>query len=94
MNTVTLQVPMDKNLRDAASSAAREQGLSSLQEAIRVYLTKLANRQVGIGIIKESVTQLSPKNESRYLHMQADFKSGRHVYHATDADDFLRQLDS
>lgn len=45
MNDV-LQVPMSKELREKATLAALSQGYSSLQGAVRVFLTQLAENKI------------------------------------------------
>ena len=94
MDTVTLQVPMSKKLRDSAAKVAAEQGFSSLQEILRVFTTRLASRQAWVSIEQFPAIKLSAKNEKRYLKMDEDFKNNRNVYHAKDIDDFLRQLNA
>jgi len=45
MNDV-LQVPMSKELRKKATLAALNQGYSSLQESVRIYLRQLADNKI------------------------------------------------
>ena len=92
MDTVTLQVPMNKSLRDTAAVVAADYGFSSLQEVIRVLLNKLAKRQLSVNIEQFPAVKLSAKNEKRYLKMVDDFKAGRNVYYAKDVDDMMKQL--
>ncbi len=94
MNSVTLQVPMDKSLRNSAAQVAQEYGFSSLQEVIRVLLSKLAKRQLSVSVEQFPTVKLSAKNEKRYIKMEQDFRADRNVYHAKDVDDFLRQLNA
>ena len=94
MDTVTLQVPMSKSLRNQASIVAGEYGFSSLQEVIRILLNKLAKRQLSVNIEQFPAVKLSAKNEKRYLKMEEDFKSGKNVFYAKNVDDFLRQLNA
>lgn len=94
MNTVTLQVPVNKSIRDAAALAAEEYGFSSLQEVVRVLLNKLAKRQLSVGIEQFPAVKLSARNEKRYIKMEQDFRAGRNIYHAKNVDDLLRQLDA
>lgn len=94
MDTVTLQVPMNKSLRDSAAAVAADYGFSSLQEVIRVLLNKLAKRQLSVNIEQFPAVKLSARNEKRYLKMEEDFKNGKNVLHAKDVDDFLRQLNA
>lgn len=61
MRTV-LQVPVSTNVRRDAEKQVLEQGFSSLQEAVRVFLKKLAQSTLGITFEQEDVVQLSPKN--------------------------------
>lgn len=50
MSKVIVQVPMDKKLRDDATKAAKEYGFSSLQEALRFFVKKIAEGKVDINI--------------------------------------------
>lgn len=93
MDTVTLQVPMNKSLRDSAAVVAADYGFSSLQEVIRVLLNKLAKRQLSVNIEQFPAVKLSAKNEKRYLKMEADFKAGRNFKTANSLDDFFAQLE-
>jgi len=77
MSRVILQVPMTKQLKEAAEKAARSHGFSSLQETIRVLLHKLSQKELNISFQEEKVERLSPKAEKRYAKMIADIKSGK-----------------
>ena len=66
--TTTLQVPVRKSVREQATKAATEQGLSSLQEAVRIFLHQLATHQVEM-TFSEPAVRLSAKNERRYAAM-------------------------
>ncbi len=68
MKQVTLQVPMEMDLKNRAKTAAKENGFSSLQEVVRVFLTKFANKQVDIGI-NQRQTALSPTTIKEYDEM-------------------------
>ncbi len=74
MNTI-LQVPINKNLRDQAVSKAQKMGFSSLQEAVRVFLSKLATGDINITF--EETVQLSPKAIKRYNKMIDEIESGK-----------------
>lgn len=91
MDTTILQIPVSKSLKSSATLVAKDYGFSSLQEIIRVLLTKLARRQLTVQI-EEMVTPLSRQAEKRYLKMEKDFKTGKNVYMAKDVDDLMRQL--
>lgn len=76
MDTTILQVPISKALRSEATAAAKEYGFSSLQEIVRVLLSKLAKRDLVVHI-EEPVVKLSKKNERRYMKMHDDIVSGK-----------------
>lgn len=94
MDRVILQVPMPKTLKLQAEAVASDYGFSSLQEIIRIILTKLSRREIIIDIIPPEYIKLSPAAKKRYKKMEEDIKHGRNVYYAKDADDFLKQLRS
>lgn len=94
MYKTVLQVPMATDLRRQAEKEAFRQGLSSLQEAVRIFLRKLAERRVGIRLEEEEVVQLSPKAEKRYLKMEEDFRRGRNIYTAKSVEDLMKQLNA
>ena len=86
-----LQVPMSADLRKAAEAQAREQGFSSLQAAVRVFLKKLADRAIGLKF-EEPTIQLSQKAIRRYNKIDEDVAEGKNVYAARDVKDLMRQL--
>ncbi|KKT72780.1 MAG: hypothetical protein UW69_C0081G0001 [Microgenomates group bacterium GW2011_GWA2_44_7] len=91
MDTTILQVPLSKTLKKSAQEAANEYGFSSLQDLLRVVLTKLSRRELVVSI-EEPLIHLSKKNEERYLKMTEDFKKNRRVYHANSAKGLIQQL--
>lgn len=95
MDTITLQVPMSKTLRGEAEEVANSYGFSSLQDLIRLLLTKVAKRQLTINVVERfPAVKLSKKNERRYLKMEKDFEEGKNVYHAKNINEFFSQLNS
>lgn len=52
MDAITLQVPMNKDLRDKATKMAKEEGFSSLQELIRVFLTQFVKNKLILNPIR------------------------------------------
>jgi antitoxin component of RelBE/YafQ-DinJ toxin-antitoxin module len=48
MNRVTLQVPISKEIKLAAQDRAEAMGFSSLQEAVRIFLYRLAKGYIDI----------------------------------------------
>ena len=89
MPKTILQVPITQDLKISAENAAHEQGFSSLQEIVRVFLAKLAAKKVEVTL--DSIV-LSEENENRYLTMTKDFETGKKVKTAQDVDDLLTQL--
>jgi antitoxin component of RelBE/YafQ-DinJ toxin-antitoxin module len=89
MQKTILQVPITQDLKINAENAAHEQGFSSLQEIVRVFLAKLAAKKVEVSL---DSTFLSETNEKRYLEMTEDFKKGKNVLTARNVDDLLSQL--
>jgi antitoxin component of RelBE/YafQ-DinJ toxin-antitoxin module len=87
---------MEKSLKLAAEKVADEYGFSSLQEAIRVMLTKLSRRELIVSIEEapkeEYVEHLSPAAEKRYKKAVADIKAGRNIYKPKDTEEFFKLL--
>lgn len=83
MDKTILQIPITKTLKREAKLVAVSYGFSSLQDLMRVMLTKLANKQLTIQIYDQPIP-LSKKNESRYRKMEKDFKEGKNVYTVKD----------
>jgi len=76
MDTTILQIPLSKSLKLTSQEVANEYGFSSLQDLLRVVLTKLSRRELVISI-QEPVIQLSQKNAySHFLSWTNDLKTG------------------
>ncbi|MCL5784442.1 MAG: hypothetical protein M1142_03755 [Patescibacteria group bacterium] len=91
MQRTILQVPLTKDLKNSAEAAAQDYGFSSLQEILRVFMKKLADRKIDLSF-QEDVTYLSPQSDKRYKKITKDFKKGRNIYRAKNANDLLKQL--
>lgn len=92
MNTVTLQVPMSKTLRQQAQVVADEYGFSSIQEVIRLFLNRFSQKSISLNFGEPTVV-LSDKAEKRYLKMEKEFLSGKvNSAPAHSADEFFKQL--
>lgn len=76
MDTVTLQIPIDKKIRDAAADVASDYGFSSLQELTRLLLNKVAKKHLVINV-EDTVVQLSRKNAKRYDKMVKEIETGK-----------------
>lgn len=78
MSRIIIQTPVTAQLRREAENVAREQGYSSLQDAIRMYLRKLANREIKVQIQEQfPPVQLSKRAANRYDKMTKDILSGK-----------------
>ena len=93
MNRTVLQIPLPKELKLSAEKAALDAGFSSLQEVLRVFMSRFASKKIDL-TFEENIVYLSPKAEKRYAKIDEDIKKGKNVYAAADVDDFLRQLHS
>lgn len=95
MNRTVLQIPVNSVLREDAEKAAVKLGFSSLQDIIRLFMSKLAQGKIDVSIRDEKIEYLSPKAEKRYEKMIRDIKSGKEkLYKAESVDDLMRQLNS
>jgi antitoxin component of RelBE/YafQ-DinJ toxin-antitoxin module len=95
MTRTILQVPIQKTIKDEATQAAYNMGFSSLQEAIRIMLFKLAKGEMTISVKEEKTVQLSPKAIKRYNKLFEDIESGKEkVYSHNSVDEFLKHLHS
>lgn len=92
MKRTVLQVPVSKELRMRAEKSAANLGFSSLQEIIRVFMTKLAKKEVMVSVELAPV-KLSNRAVKRYDKILDDIKKGKDVYKAKDVDDLMEQLD-
>lgn len=90
MNKTVLQIPINKDLKISAEKEAISQGFSSLQELVRVFLSKIATHKIEV-TLQES-TMLSEKNEKRYLDMTKDFELGKNTYSSDSVTDLVNKL--
>ena len=93
MDSTILQVPMSKSLKNSAQEVANEYGFSSLQDLLRVILTKLSKRELVISI-QEPATVLSKKNDVRYAAMSKDFAGGKKTKKFSSVNDLMNDLRS
>lgn len=75
MSRTVLQIPISIELRREAEKEALRQGFSSLQDAVRIFLKKLADRVLRV-TLEESV-QLSPRAIKRFNKMSDEIRSGK-----------------
>lgn len=90
MNRTVLQVPITSELRQKAEKEAFSQGFSSLQDAVRFLLNKLAKGILSFEV--EETIKLSPKAIRRYEKISKDFEKGKNIYTTKNIDDLMKQL--
>lgn len=94
MATTTLQIPIDKSVRDNASKVAKQRGFSSLQEVVRVFLNQFADRCIDVSFTPP-VVRLSDKNAKRYDRMVEEVLTGKVKTRSfTNVDDLMVELNS
>ena len=95
MDTTILQIPIRKSLRDQAMVVAEDAGFSSLQEVIRLFLTKYVRKEIGVTIEQFPAVKLSARNAKRYDKMVDDYLSGNLKTKSFDnVDDLMEDLNS
>lgn len=75
MNNTILQVPINKNIRDQALTAAEKMGFSSLQEVVRLFLSRVAIGEINVTF--EPAVKLSDRNDKRYSKIIDEIDSGK-----------------
>ena len=86
---------MSRELKINAQSASSEMGFSSLQEAIRVLLTKLSKNELAMTIEPvEEIHHLSPAAEAKFKRAVSDIKAGKNVTKTKNVDELLTLLRS
>ena len=87
---------MSKDLKENAQSASSDLGFSSLQEAIRVLLTKLSKKELTLKVTEEveEITHLSKAAERKFKKAVADIKAGRNITKTKNVDELLSLLRS
>jgi len=91
MENTILQVPLSKNLRDEALSASVDYGFSSLQELIRVFLNKIAKKEISFTISDRSEV-LSSNAVKRYNKLISDVEKGKGVTKTSGVDELMSLL--
>ncbi len=72
---------------------AKDSGFSSLQEVVRLMLTKFARKEIGVTFERFPKVMLSAKNDRRYAKMVDDVLSGRVKTKSFDnVDDLMKDL--
>jgi antitoxin component of RelBE/YafQ-DinJ toxin-antitoxin module len=98
MNTMILQVPVDRQVKLSAQIVAQDQGFSSLQDAVRLFLANLAGRKISAtfsAVEPDEVLKLKEANVLARKYKQAirELESGK-LKTYTSAADFISDLKS
>ena len=92
MQRTVLQIPIDLELKKEAEKEAHDQGFSSLQEVVRVFLNRFAEKRIGIAF--EQSVQLSPQAIKRYNKMTGDIEKGKvKTKTFTDVNSLMKHLE-
>lgn len=91
-NRVILQVPLPKALKEQAEAVSADYGFSSLQEIIRVIITKLSRRELTVDVAPSEYIRLSPKAKKRYAKMTDDFRTGKNIKSFDNVKDLIKDL--
>lgn len=92
MDKTIFQVPVTVDLRKEAEKEALRQGFSSLQEIVRIFLRRLADRTVAFTF--EEVVHLSPRAVKRYNKAIKDIEERKGVFSAKSSEDLMHQLEN
>lgn len=92
MKRIILQIPMPEELKKSAEKASNDMGFSSLQEAIRVLLKKLATNKLQIDVYDVDEPQLSAKAISRYNKIAKEIEAGKNITKTDNLDELFKML--
>ena len=81
---------MSKDLKNSAQEVANEYGFSSLQDFLRVVLTKLSKRELTISI--QETTKISKTNDLRYVALSKDFSDKKNTKEFSSVDELMSDL--
>ena len=93
MSRTVVQIPVTTDLRDQAYQMAISQGFSSLQEAMRLVMHRIARGSLRFDVYSEPAPlKLSDKAVKRYDKMDQDLKAGKNFKTANGTNDLLKKL--
>lgn len=96
MANTTLQIPIDKKLKEKATKVASEHGFSSLQEAVRVFLNQYAEKEIGLkfAIPADQRWFWSPEWQAKEQEADEDIKNGNVSGPFKTAEEVIKHLHS
>jgi hypothetical protein len=89
-----LQIPMDMALRKSAEKVALEQGFSSVQEAVRLFLHQLKDNVILFQYSAPKTVVLSAKAAKRYDKIIADMNNGNQSGPFETVEELMAQLNA
>lgn len=95
MQRVIVQVPMSGDLKKAAEAVSSDLGFSSLQETIRVLLTKLSKKELRFQVTEEppeEIKYLSKATEKKFKKAVEDIKAGKNITKTKNVDELISLL--
>ena len=92
MDKTVLQIPINITLKNKAEEVALSQGFSSVQEIVRVFLSRLASNTLEVGFYNSDVS-MSEKAEKRYSKIVYDISKNKNIVKSTGVNDLLSVLD-
>ena len=66
----TLHLPINREIKEKAENVAREQGYSSLQEVLRVFVASLAKKEIKSAFINTEAVELLNSDQESYLNIR------------------------
>ena len=92
-----LQVPVEKHIKESSAQVALEYGFSSLQDAVRMFLTQLASRTITIHFHSDQSDEiLTQKQEevltNKYKEVLKEIKAGK-AYAVKNAEELIKNLE-
>ncbi len=95
MQRIIVQVPMSRELKEKAEMVSIDLGFSSIQETIRVLLTKLSKREFSLKVEEaEEINHLSAAAERKFKKAVEDIRAGRNIYKPKNKKEFFDLLRS
>lgn len=76
MDATILQIPITKSFRDKVSEVVIEMGFSSIQDYLRLIMTKTLRKEIDVTVGPKPIV-LSARNAKRYDKMVDDVLSGK-----------------
>lgn len=87
-----IQVPVSPQFRNKVEKKAKTDGFSSVQQLIRLVLSKYESGHLEVGFREAEPIKLSPEAKKRYKRMEEDFEKGKNIRTAHGVNELMHQL--